>query len=98
MSSPPPTPNSDVNMPMTKATIGKVDEKSDHIMSPKFKMHQNTRKYEYYSFISFIRLFVNLFVYPFIPLFDNYYIRCKTLQTNIIHIILLLVILYLIKI
>lgn len=39
MSSPPPTPNNDVNMPMTKATIGKVDEKSDHIMSPKFKMH-----------------------------------------------------------
>ena len=26
-------------MPMTRATIGKVDEKSDHIMSPKIKMN-----------------------------------------------------------
>ena len=39
ISSPPPTPNNDVNMPMTRATIGKVDEKSDQIMSPKMKMH-----------------------------------------------------------
>ena len=34
MSSPPPTPNNDVKMPMTSATIGRVDEKSDQIISP----------------------------------------------------------------
>jgi hypothetical protein len=40
INSPPPTPNNDVNIPITSATMGRVEEKSDHMMSPKIHVER----------------------------------------------------------